>query len=166
MKCFTNVISCSLHHQILLMLQLVISAVFSASKQNMNFFSIVELFIKENNMNFHIRSLPPVKNPSNSILIEQNFSNVDKVFKDLISIAKKLPRTKEIINHKHYWKGVCRSFFFRFPDDLEILQLQKVGINDDYSGIIQIKSTSRFGQSDFGVNRRRVGLILAQLDYF
>ena len=117
-------------------------------------------------MNFHIRSLPPVKNPSNSILIEQNFSNVDKVFKDLISIAKKLPRTKEIINHKHYWKGVCRSFFFRFPDDLEILQLQEVGINDDYSGIIQIKSTSRFGQSDFGVNRRRVGLILAQLDYF
>ena len=117
-------------------------------------------------MNFHTRSLPPVKNPSNSILIEQNFSNVDKVFKDLISIAKKLPRTKEIINHKHYWKGVCRSFFFRFPDDLEILQVQKVGINDYYSGIIQIKSTSRFGQSDFGVNRRRVGLILAQLDYF
>ena len=117
-------------------------------------------------MNFHTRSLPPVKNPSNSILIEQKFSNVDKVFKDLISIAKKLPRTKEIINHKHYWKGVCRSFFFRFPDDLEILQVQKVGINDDYSGIIQIKSTSRFGQSDFGVNRRRVGLILAQLDYF
>ena len=117
-------------------------------------------------MNFHTRSLPPVKNPSNSILIEQKFSNVDKVFKDLISIAKKLPRTKEIINHKHYWKGVCRSFFFRFPDDLEILQLQEVGINDDYSGIIQIKSTSRFGQSDFGVNRRRVGLILAQLDYF
>ena len=117
-------------------------------------------------MNFHIRSLPPVKNPSNSILIEQKFSNTDKVFKELISIAKKLPRTKEITNQKYYWKGVCRSFFFRFPDDLEILQIQKERINDDYSGIIQIKSTSRFGQSDFGVNRRRVGLILAQLDYF
>ena len=117
-------------------------------------------------MNPNIRSLPPVKNPTNSILIEQKFSNADVAFKELISIAKKLPRTKEIINRKHYWKGVCRSFFFRFPDDLEILQLQEVGINDDYSGIIQIKSTSRFGQSDFGVNRRRVGLILAQLDYF
>ena len=117
-------------------------------------------------MNFHIRSLTPVKNPSNSILIEQNFSNVDKVFKDLISIAKKLPRTKEIINHKHYWKGVCRSFFFRFPDDLEIMKLQQGGNNDDFSGIIQIKSTSRFGQSDFGVNRRRVGLILVKLDLF
>ena len=117
-------------------------------------------------MNFYNRSLPPVKNPSNSILIEKKFNNVDKVFKELISISKKLPRTKEIINHEYYWKGVCRSFFFRFPDDLEILKLQQEGMNDNYSGIIQIKSTSRFGQSDFGVNRRRVGLILAQLDYF
>ena len=117
-------------------------------------------------MNFHIRSLPPVKNPSNSILIEQKFENVDNAFKELISIAKRIPRTKEIINHKNYWKGVCRSLIFRFPDDLEILQLQKEGINNDDSGIIQIKSTSRFGQSDFGVNRRRVGLILAKLDLF
>ena len=117
-------------------------------------------------MNFNTTSLPPVKNPSNSILIEQKFRNVDKAFKELISIAKRLPRTKEIINHKNYWKGVCRSFFFRFPDDLEILKLQQKVNNDDYSGIIQIKSTSRYGQSDFGVNRRRVGLILAQIDYF
>jgi len=117
-------------------------------------------------MTFNTGLLAPVKNPSNSILIEQNFSNVDNVFKELISIAKRLPRTKEIINHKHYWKGVCRSFFFRFPDDLEILQVQQEENNDDYSGIIQIKSTSRYGQTDFGVNRRRVGLILAQLDYF
>ena len=117
-------------------------------------------------MNFHTRSLPPVKNPSNSILIEQKFSNVDKTFKELIAIAKKLPRTKEIINDKYYWKGICRSFFFRFPDELEILRIQQEVNNDDSSGIIQIKSTSRFGQSDFGVNRRRVGLILAKLDHF
>ena len=117
-------------------------------------------------MNPNIRSLPPVKNPTNSILIEQKFSNVDKAFKDLIAIAKKLPRTKEIINDKHYWKGVCRSFFLRFPDELEILKLQQEGNNNYSSGIIQIKSTSRFGQYDFGVNRRRVGLILAKLDHF
>ena len=117
-------------------------------------------------MNFHTRSLPPVKNPSNSILIEQKFSNLDKAFRELIEIAKRLPRTKEIINDEHYWKGVCRSFFFRFPDELEILKVQQERNNDDSSGIIQIKSTSRFGQSDFGVNRRRVGLILAKLDLF
>ncbi len=117
-------------------------------------------------MNLYTGSLPPVKNPSNSILIEEKFSNVDTVFKKLITIAKQLPRTKEIINHKYYWKGVCRSFFFRFPDDLEILKLQQEVNSNDYSGIIQIKSTSRFGQSDFGVNRRRVGLILAKLDNF
>ena len=117
-------------------------------------------------MNFYNRPLPPVKNPSNSILIEQKFSYVDKAFKELIAIAKKLPRTKEIINDMHYWKGVCRSFFFRFPDELEILKLQQGGNNDDLSGIIQIKSTSRFGQSDFGVNRRRIGLILAKYDHF
>ena len=117
-------------------------------------------------MNFHTRSLPPVKNPSNSILIEQKFSNLDKAFRELIEIAKRLPRTKEIINDEHYWKGVCRSFFLRFPDELEILKLQQEGNNDDSSGIIQIKSTSRFGRTDFGVNRRRVGLILAKYDHF
>ena len=117
-------------------------------------------------MNFHTRSLPPVKNPSNSILIEQKFSNVDKAFRELIVIAKRLPRTKEIINDNYYWKGVCRSFFFRFPDELEILKIEQEGNNDDSSGIIQIKSTSRFGQSDFGVNRRRIGLILAKYDHF
>ena len=116
-------------------------------------------------MNFHTRSLTPVKNPSNSILIEHKFSNVDKAFRELIAIAKKLPRTKEIINDENYWKGVCRSFFFRFPDELEIFKLQEEG-NNDSSGIIQIKSASRFGRSDFGVNRRRVGLILAKYDHF
>ena len=66
------------------------------------FFSIFilnYLLIQGNNMNFHTRSLTPVKNPSNSILIEQKFSNVDKAFRELIVIAKRLPRTKEIINN-------------------------------------------------------------------
>ena len=63
-----------------------------------------------------------------------------------------------------YGLEVCK--FLRFPDELEILKLQQEGNNDYSSGIIQIKSTSRFGQYDFGVNRRRVGVILAKLDHF
>ena len=117
-------------------------------------------------MAIHKNSLSPVKNSANSILIEKKFSNADKIFRELVSIAKRLPRTKEIIYHEKYWKGVCRSFFFRFPDDLEILKLPQEVNNKCTSGIIQIKSSSRFGQSDFGVNRRRIGLILAELECF
>jgi len=43
----------------------------------------------------------------------------------------------------------CKSLIFRFVDDLELLLTPT-------TGIIDIRSASRLGKSDFGVNRKRV----------
>ena len=94
-------------------------------------------------------------NPLNCVFFQKEFENVDKTFDQLVSIAQKIPRTRVLENSEDYWKGVCRSLIFRFPDDLEIL---KIGNK------IQIKSASRYGAGDLGVNGSRVGKILTDLE--
>tara|TARA_B100000212_G_scaffold134335_1_gene100967 strand:+ start:354 stop:716 length:363 start_codon:yes stop_codon:yes gene_type:complete len=112
------------------------------------------------------RKLPSITNPLNSFLFEKEFDNVDRVFKKLIKIAESLPRTQIIKQENDYWKGVCRSLIFRFPDDLEILKLKyDHGITSN-KGKIQIRSASRFGQSDLGVNQRRVATLISRLNKF
>ena len=110
------------------------------------------------------RELDPISNPLNSILVEKRFVNVDQKFIQLVSIAEKIPRTKVIESSKSYWKGVCRSLIFRFPDDLEILKLDVRSYVDRSKGIIQIRSASRLGQSDLGVNKKRVDFLISELE--
>ena len=99
--------------------------------------------------------LKPCLNPLNCVLFQKEFENVDKTFEQLVAIAQKIPRTKVLENNQSYWKGVCRSLIFRFPDDLEILKIGKK---------IQIKSASRYGGGDLGVNGTRVGRLLTDLE--
>ena len=110
--------------------------------------------------------LSPIRNPQNSYLFEKEFDDVDLVFKKLSIIAESQPRTELIKKGNDYWKGVCRSLIFRFPDDLEILKLKyDHGITSN-KGKIQIRSASRFGQSDLGVNQRRVATLISRLNKF
>ena len=99
--------------------------------------------------------LSPCLNPLNCVFFQKEFENVDKTFEQLVALAQKIPRTKVLENNQTYWKGVCRSLIFRFPDDLEILKIGKK---------IQIKSASRYGGGDFGVNGTRVGRLLTELE--
>jgi uncharacterized protein (DUF1499 family) len=63
--------------------------------------------------------------------------------------VKEIPRTEITRQTDIYLHAECRSAVFRFVDDLE-LEL-RAG-----EGIIAVRSASRKGYSDFGVNRRRV----------
>ncbi len=103
-------------------------------------------------------SLTACINPLNCIFVQKEFDDANKSFNQLIKIAENIPRTIILENGKNYWKGVCRSLIFRFPDDLEILKV------NSSKGIIQIKSSSRFGTSDLGVNQRRINYLLRKLD--
>ena len=95
-------------------------------------------------------------NKANCFFVEWDFENINKSFELLIGISSKLPRTTVIEKNESYWHGVCRSLIFRFPDDLEILKLPK-------DGLIQIKSSSRIGASDLGVNKNRINYLYRQL---
>ena len=93
---------------------------------------------------------------TNCALVEWDFRNVDEIYERLIIIASKLPRTEVLENTGTYWHGICRSLIFRFPDDLEILKLSKIGI-------IQVRSASRYGLGDLGVNTKRINQLYTQL---
>ena len=99
--------------------------------------------------------LTPCLNPLNCVFVQKEFSNPDRTFAQLVNIAQEIPRTKVLESNASYWKGVCRSLIFRFPDDLEILR---------HGNKIQIKSASRYGGGDLGVNGTRVGGLLTELE--
>ena len=60
-----------------------------------------------------------------------------------------LLRTKVVSANNNDIHAECRSMIFRFVDDLTL------NLNPS-NGIIHIRSASRTGYSDLGVNRRRV----------
>ena len=105
--------------------------------------------------------LEPCKISSNCVLYNWEFDDVNNTFLKLIEIASEVPRVTVIENTSTYWHGICKSLIFRFPDDLEILK--KNQINENKKGIIQIKSSSRYGLYDLGVNEKRIKFIYKKL---
>ena len=94
--------------------------------------------------------------PSNCVLVEWSFPNLKNAYKELVGIASSLPRVSEVESSQNYWHGIVRSLIFRFPDDLEILRI-------DSRSLIQVRSASRIGLSDLGVNQKRVDDLYMQL---
>ena len=93
---------------------------------------------------------------TNCVLVEWEVNEVKKPYENLIGIASQLPRTKVLEQTNNYWHAVVRSLVFRFPDDLEILQIPN-------EKVIQVRSASRVGVSDLGVNKKRVDCLYNQL---
>jgi uncharacterized protein (DUF1499 family) len=67
-----------------------------------------------------------------------------------------LPRTTIVDDSGQYLHAECRSAVFRFVDDLEL------HLRPD-EGAIAVRSASRLGYSDFGVNRGRVETLRRKL---
>ena len=76
-------------------------------------------------------------------------------------LVQKLLKVVEIIG-----EVFVEAWFLKFPDDLEILKLDVRSYVDRSKGIIQIRSAARLGQSDLGVNLRRVEYLFNQLEKF
>jgi uncharacterized protein (DUF1499 family) len=70
-----------------------------------------------------------------------------------------LPRVHIVTDGADYLHAECESVIFGFVDDLE-LHLRSL------EGVIAVRSASRVGRSDLGVNRRRVDRIRAMLTRF
>ncbi len=73
----------------------------------------------------------------------------EKAFIELIEILDNTPRLEIINKEKNYIHAIATSRIMKFVDDIEIKNL-----NQD--NIFQIKSSSRLGFYDLGVNKRRV----------
>ena len=71
---------------------------------------------------------------------------------DLITVLNRMKRVTIVEENAGYLRAEFRSALFRFVDDVEFY------FNDSAKSI-EVRSASRVGYSDFGVNRRRVEAI-------
>ena len=70
----------------------------------------------------------------------------------LIAVIEAMKRSRIVTHEATYIHVEFTSAFFRFVDDVEFFF-------DDSAKTIQVRSASRMGYSDFGVNRTRVETI-------
>ncbi len=71
--------------------------------------------------------------------------------KHLLNILQQMPRTEIVVSEPDYIRATFRSLIFRFVDDGEFY------FPDE--SLIHVRSASRLGYSDLGVNRRRIETI-------
>ena len=76
-------------------------------------------------------------------------ASLDEAREKLISVIHSMKRSEIVTAEKNYLHATFTSFLFRFVDDVEFSF-------DDERKIIDVRSASRTGYSDFGVNRSRV----------
>lgn len=72
-----------------------------------------------------------------------------RAWESATEVVAALPRARIVARTDDYLHAECRSALLRFVDDLE-LHLRPG------EGLIAVRSSSRLGYYDFGVNRRRV----------
>jgi uncharacterized protein (DUF1499 family) len=73
----------------------------------------------------------------------------------LKAIVQAMPGTTVVTSEPNYLYAQCQTKWLKFVDDLEFLV-------DDGAKLIHVRSASRIGRKDFGVNRARVEAIRAQ----
>ena len=78
----------------------------------------------------------------------------DDAWLRLERVVAAYPRTHVVTDRDGYLHAECSSFLFRFVDDLEFLL-------DREGKTIRVRSASRAGRGDLGVNRARVEAIRA-----
>ena len=75
---------------------------------------------------------------------------------DLKTVIQAMKKTKIITENKNYLYAEFTSAIMGFVDDVEFYL-------DEDAKVIHVRSASRLGQSDLGVNRKRIETIRAKL---
>ena len=83
--------------------------------------------------------------------VKENFivKDLDNAFKKAVKIVSETPRTKIVEQTNSYIHAEAKTKWRRYTDDLLLKAIPE-------KGIIQIRSESRVGIGDNGVNKRRV----------
>jgi uncharacterized protein (DUF1499 family) len=74
----------------------------------------------------------------------------------LVPVIAATPRTEVVEQRDAYLHATASSALFGFVDDLELYA-------DTARGVLQARSVSRLGDSDLGVNARRLAALQDQL---
>ena len=119
------------------------------------FFVLCELVIPSSAMASHIE-LKPCVQISHCVREELNIEKIDSPFEKVKAFVENSPRTKIVDLDGDYLHAEVTSGIMKYVDDLEISFLPE-------KNNLLIRSESRVGEGDFGVNRKRVDLIINNL---
>ena len=119
------------------------------------FLILIGLVIPSPSMASHVE-LKPCIQVSHCVREELNVEKIDSPYEKVISIVQNSPRTKIVESDGDYLHAEVTSRIMKYVDDLEISFLPE-------TNNLIIRSDSRVGDGDFGVNRKRVDLIINNL---
>ena len=113
------------------------------------------LFMPSTAMASHVE-LKPCIQVSHCVREELNVDSIDSPYEKVKSIIENSPRTKIVESDGDYLHAEVTSRIMKYVDDLEI------SFSPEKNDLL-IRSESRVGDGDFGVNRKRVDLLLSNL---
>tara|TARA_Y100000991_G_scaffold111148_1_gene83749 strand:+ start:115 stop:498 length:384 start_codon:yes stop_codon:yes gene_type:complete len=87
---------------------------------------------------------------------EWEVNSFEQPFKDIKEIIENSPRSVIVELDGDYLHAEVTSKWMKYVDDLEVSFLPE-------SGKLQVRSESRVGESDLGVNQKRVDLLKSKL---
>ena len=115
----------------------------------------VSLILPPSSIASHV-VLGPCIEVSHCVREEWDVSNINKSFNDIKDIIEKTPRTEIVELEDDYLHAEVTSKWMKYVDDLEISFVPE-------SRKLQVRSESRVGESDLGVNQKRIDLIKSGL---
>ena len=87
---------------------------------------------------------------------EWDVGSIEQPFKEIKEIIENSPRTEIVELDGDYLHAEVTSKWMKYVDDLEISFVPE-------SSELQVRSESRVGESDLGVNQKRVDLLKSKL---
>ena len=87
---------------------------------------------------------------------EWDVSNLNEPFKLIKEIIQNTPRSEIVQEEENYLHVEATSKWMKYVDDLEVSFVPE-------SSKLQVRSESRVGESDLGVNQKRVDLLKSKL---
>ena len=100
--------------------------------------------------------LKPCIEVAHCVREEWQVNNIERPFEEIKSIIEKSPRTEIVEINGDYLHAEATSKWMKYIDDLEVTFLPE-------SSILLIRSESRVGESDLGVNQKRVDLLKSKI---
>ena len=100
--------------------------------------------------------LKPCIEVAHCVREEWDVNNIEEPFKEIKTFIENTPRTEIVEIDGDYLHAESTSKWMKYVDDLEVSFLSE-------SNILLIRSESRVGESDLGVNKKRVDLLKSKM---
>ena len=100
--------------------------------------------------------LDPCIEVAHCVREEWEVKNVEAPFEEIKTFIENTPRTEIVEIDGEYLHAEATSKWMKYVDDLEVSFLPE-------SNILLIRSESRVGESDLGVNQKRVDLLKSKM---